>query len=150
MKRLLTFSFCLWLTGNLAFATEGKFVEVMQKNIQALYSAENNADLQNTVNTLERIGNAEKNRWEPFYYVSFGYILMANKESDVTKKDSYLDLAKAALGKSKELKKDDSENLALEGFIYMIRVTVDPATRGPQYVGLAMQAYQKALSFNPA
>ncbi|MDZ7646493.1 MAG: hypothetical protein U5K54_04570 [Cytophagales bacterium] len=31
----------------------------------------------------------------------------------------------------------------------MIRLTVDPATRGQQYSGLAMQTFGKALGMNP-
>ena len=31
----------------------------------------------------------------------------------------------------------------------MMRVTVDPATRGPQYSGLAMQTFGKASAINP-
>ena len=31
----------------------------------------------------------------------------------------------------------------------MIRLTVDPATRGPKYSGMAMQSFGKALGLNP-
>jgi hypothetical protein len=43
----------------------------------------------------------------------------------------------------------DAEIIALVGFIHMMRVAVDPASRGAQYSGMAMQAFGKATSLNP-
>jgi hypothetical protein len=130
-------------------AADDKYTETMQKNITIVYTATAPAELQNAVNTLERIGAAEKSKWEPFYYASFGYVMMANKEKDGTKKDTYLDQASAALAKAQALRPNDSEIVAMEGFIQMIRINVDPATRGQQYSGLATQNFRKAISLNP-
>lgn len=130
-------------------AADDKYTETMQKNINIVYTASAPADLQNAVNTLERIGAAEKSKWEPFYYASFGYVMMANKEADGAKKDTYLDQAAAALAKAQTLRPNDSEIVAMEGFIQMIRINVDPASRGQQYSGLATQNFRKAISLNP-
>jgi hypothetical protein len=146
MKRLLFFPFFLMLTIVALFAGDSKYIDSMQKHIHVLYTSKSNADLQQAVNSIERIANAEKTKWEPFYYVSFGYILMATRESEGSKKDPYLDLAAASLEKALALKKDDSEIVTLKGFVDMIRITVDPAVRGPQYSGLVELTYQKALS----
>ncbi|HRI80738.1 MAG TPA: hypothetical protein PLR06_14500, partial [Cyclobacteriaceae bacterium] len=100
-------------------------------------------------NSFDRIGNAEKSRWEPFYYSAFGNVLLATRESDPAKKDAYLDLAKSALDKAMAIKADDSEIAALEGFILMIRVAVDPAVRGQKYSYLSMQSLEKAVALNP-
>jgi hypothetical protein len=130
-------------------ANNDKYVEAMQKSIKAVYTANTIDDLQAAVNTLSRIGDAEKTKWEPFYYASFGYIMMATRATDAAKKDGYLDLAKASLDKACAVQANESEIIALEGFVHMIRVTVDPASRGPQYSMLSMQAFGKALSVNP-
>jgi hypothetical protein len=139
----------LLLIGTVAFANNDKYVEAMQKNIKAVYTVNTIDDLQGAVNTLIRIGDAEKTKWEPFYYASFGYIMMATRVNDGAKKDSYLDLAKTVLDKAAAIQPNDSEIVALEGFIHMIRVTVDPASRGPQYSMLSMQTFGKALAINP-
>lgn len=131
------------------FASDGKYVEAMQKNIQAVYTAKTIPDYQNAVNALERIGAAEKTKWEPFYYASFGYIMMSNQENDNGKKDAYLDQAVTALNKAKAIASNESEIIALEGFIYMMRITADPSARGPQYTPLSMQAFNKAIAVNP-
>ena len=106
-------------------------------------------DLQGSVNSLERIAAAEKVKWEPYYYVSFAYILMSNFEQDVAKKDLYLDQANASIEKAASINDNESEIVALVGFIHMMRVAVDPASRGAQYSGMAMQAFGKATSLNP-
>jgi hypothetical protein len=100
-------------------------------------------------NTFERIGDAEKTKWEPYYYQAFAYTMLANKEQDGTKKDAYLDNAVKAVEKCKAIVADESEVTAMEGFILMIRVTVDPASRGPQFAGLSVQYFKKALAQNP-
>lgn len=131
------------------FANDDKYIAAMQKNIQALYQATDIPQLQQVVNGLERIASAEKTKWEPYYYATFGYIMIANREADGARKDAYLDQATTALNQAKVLLPNDSEITALEGFIYMIRITVDPASRGPQYAGQAMQAFGKATGLNP-
>lgn len=131
-----------------SFAAD-KYTESMQKNIDSVYSSKSIAAIQRAVNSLERIGDAEKTKWEPFYYASFGYVMMATREKDAGIKDSYLDLALKANEKAKALQPGESEVIALEGFIHMIRVTVDPVSRGPQYSSLAFQAFGKAVGMNP-
>jgi hypothetical protein len=131
-------------------ANDDRYLEAMQKNIQTVYTAETIPDLQQGVNALERIASAEKTKWEPYYYAGFGYIIMATREQESGKKDLFLDQAIAAIEKAKAINGSESEIIALEGFALMIRVTVDPATRGPQYSGLAMQTFGKASALNPA
>jgi cytochrome c-type biogenesis protein CcmH/NrfG len=75
--------------------------------------------------------------------------MMATRENEGSKKDAYLDQALVAIEKGKGIAPNESELVALEGFVHMIRVTVDPASRGQQYSGLAMQTFGKALGMNP-
>ncbi|MBY0436145.1 MAG: hypothetical protein K2U26_18790 [Cyclobacteriaceae bacterium] len=130
-------------------ANDGKYFEAMSKQMQAVYNGQTLDELQSAVNSLDRIGQAEKDKWEPLYYGAFGYVMMANRETEATKKDNYLDQALERVNKAAAISKDNSEITALEGFIHMIRVTVDPASRGQQYSGMSMQAYGKAIEQNP-
>jgi hypothetical protein len=134
---------------HLTFANDNKYGEAMAKNIQTVYKAQSVSELQNAVNALERIGSTEKTKWEPYYYAAFGYIMIAAREQDGAKKDGYLDQATTAITKAKAIDPNESEIVTIEGFIHMLRVTVDPSSRGQQYSGLAMQAFGKASSMNP-
>jgi tetratricopeptide (TPR) repeat protein len=137
------------LVAQSVFANDGKYEEAMKKNISSVYSAQTVEELQQAVNAFERIGNAEKTKWEPYYFAAFGNIMMASREKDSAKKDQYLDLAMVAIEKAKSINAEESEIIAMEGFAYMIRVSVDPAARGPKFVGQAMQMFGKANALNP-
>lgn len=131
------------------WANDEKYFEQMGKQIQAVYTAKTMDEYQSAINALDRIAGAEKTKWEPYYYSAFGSIMMATRETESSKKDAYLDQALAAVEKGKGIAANESELVALEGFAHMIRVTVDPASRGQQYSGLAMQTFGKALGMNP-
>jgi tetratricopeptide (TPR) repeat protein len=135
----------------LCFAAQAadKYTDQMTVNIELVYKAQTAEELLQAVNAFERIGNAEKTKWEPFYYAAFGNIMIANRETDAIKKDGFLDQAKGFIEKAFAINPAESEILALEGFMHTIRLTVDPASRGPQYSMLSMQAFGKALSLNP-
>lgn len=137
------------LAVHFTFANDEKYLQQMAKNIEIVYEAKTTDELQQGINALERIAGTEKTKWEPYYYVAFGYTMMSNLEPLAAKKDAYLDQAVAALKQATALHENESEIIVLEGFVSMMRVTVDPATRGQQYSGLAFQAYQKALALNP-
>jgi hypothetical protein len=134
----------------LAAAPADKFTDQMKKCIGTLYAARTPDDYQKSINTFNRIGDAEKTKWEPFYYSALGSIFMASGELDALKKDAILDIAKQTLDKASAVKGEDSEIVALEGFIQMLKVTVDPATRGPQYSMQAVQLFSKAMTLDPA
>ncbi len=129
-------------------SNDGKYREAMASNIQVVYSSDSPSSLHSAVNTFERIGQAEKTKWEPYYYAAFGYVMLANHEQVAAKKDNYLDHAENNIKKASAIKSNDAEIIALEGFVHMIRITVDPASRGQQYSMLGSQAFGKALTID--
>jgi len=145
---ILIASVLLIYTSN-ALGNDNQYAEAMAKNIQTVYRSESIGELQSAVNALERIASAEKTKWEPYYYAAFGNIMIAHREQDGTKKDAFLDQAIANIGNAKKIAPKESEIIALEGFVHIIRITVNPETRGQQYSGLAMQTLGRALSLNP-
>lgn len=151
MKKTIVLLFAISSIVNASAMSAGdeKFIQSMQKNIQIVYEAKSPLDIQTAVNAFERISAVETSRWEPHYYAAFGNLMLCNAESDGAKKDQYIDLAFVSIKKAKELKPDDSEITALEGFAYMMRVTVDPASRGAQFAGLSVQTFQQAIAQNP-
>ncbi|MBL7846047.1 MAG: hypothetical protein JNL40_01165 [Cyclobacteriaceae bacterium] len=125
------------------------FLQAMGKQIGAVYTAQTVDELQGVVNALDRIGQAEKGRWEPLYYGAFGCLMMATREKDAQKKDGYLDQALERVNRGLEISQDNSELLALEGFVHMLRVSVDPGSRGQRFSGMSMKAFNKAIKADP-
>jgi hypothetical protein len=101
------------------------------------------------INGFERIAAAEKTKWEPLYYIAFGNIMMANRETDNATKDQFLDRALEVIKQAKAIRENESELIALEGFALMMKVSVDPQSRGMVYAPQAMQAFNTALAHNP-
>ncbi|WP_420318463.1 hypothetical protein [Ekhidna sp.] len=132
-----------------AAMANGQFEKAMGESIPAMFSAQNPEELQNAINKLDRIGDAEGDRWEPYYYAAFGYIRMSGMYEKAEDKDKYLDLAMTEVEKGDAIKPNDSELEAMRGYIHMIKLTVDPATRGMTYSGLAFTSFQKAIKLNP-
>lgn len=150
MKTLAFLSFIFISMGHsqTALHNDEKYNEAMLKNIETVYTAESLSTLQSVVNTLERIGLAEKTKWEPYYYAAFGYVMMATREQSMETKDAYLDQASKNVDKAAAIKPNDAEITSLIGFVHMIRITVDPPSRGQQYSALGSQAFGKALSID--
>ncbi|MEP2772607.1 MAG: hypothetical protein ABJH05_10685 [Fulvivirga sp.] len=140
---LLTMAVMLW-----SFTTPSKYEEAMKKQINNVYQANTLDEFQVVINALDRIAQNEDDKWEPLYYAGFGYVMMATRTEDATDKDKLLDQALEKVKAGLNLQPKEDELIVLEGFIHMIRVTVDPATRGQQYSGLSMQALNKALAMD--
>ena len=132
-----------------AFATDEKYLQAMQKHINAIYQARDVQALQEVVNGFARIASVEKDKWEPLYYIAYGNIMMANFEQNGDSKDAYLDKANEVIKKAKTISPKEPELATLEGFSHMIRIGIDPQSRGMVYAPQAMEAYQRALSVEP-
>jgi len=143
------FNLVVLATASYGFPNDERYIAAMQKNIEAIYQAKTIDEFQASVNAFERIAGAETNKWEPLYYAAFGNLMMCVQEEDGSKKDQYIDNAMSMIEKGKLISPEESELFALEGFALMMRVTVDPSSRGPRFAALAVQAYERALKLNP-
>ncbi len=133
----------------MSFRTPSGYLEIMQENIQQLYEAQAIEELQSVVNAFTRIAQAEQKEWHPLYYAAFGNIMMSSRAEATSVKDQYLDQAEELVKQANERVEKESELKALEGFVQMMRVAVDPAGRGPQYSGLATQTLSRAVQMDP-
>ena len=133
MKNTLIYTLTILSFFLLSF-TKGGYNTAMQSAITEMYKANTIVDIQTIANKFDRIGAAEKNKWLPYYYSAYCYVMMTTQEKDLTQWDGYLDAADEILDKAIKLKKPDIvEVLALRGFSNMMRISVDPATRGQEY-----------------
>lgn len=127
----------------------GQFEKAMGKNVPAMFAASTPEDLQGVINQLYRIGDAEGDRWEPYYYAAFGYLRLSGMYQTGEDKDKYLDLAMESVKKGEEVDASNSELEAMRGYVNMMKLVVDPASRGMTYSGLAFTSFQKAIQLNP-
>ena len=146
MKTLI---FIISLVGTQTLGIAQAYQPAMEKSIAMLQEANDPAALTNVANRFERIAKAEKEQWLPRYYTAYAYIRQANQSETTAQKDEYLNIAQQHLDQAMELQSEESELMTLQGYLQMIRVSIDPASRGQQLGPVATQTLTRALELNP-
>lgn len=141
-KHILTLTLTL-LSLSLVFAQSSEYEQAMQNQLKQMAAIESDTDAQNVKNGFLRIAQANMTEWLPMYYASL-VTTEAGLRFDVDK-DNYFEEAKNYLKIIKVAGASNSEITALEGYILMGMVAVDPGSRGPSMSGQVMELYGKAI-----
>jgi hypothetical protein len=134
-------------------AQNEKYVKAMQDKVVAVDSVRSTAELLALSAAFERIGDAEKTQWLPYYYaalsqVNAAYMLgMENLKPD--KVDPMADKAEALLTKAEANVQKNSEIFILKKMIASLRMMGDPMNRWQTYGPQAAEALQTAKALNP-
>ena len=110
-------------------------------------SAKTTADFQTLANTFERIGDAEKTQWLPYYYAGLALATAGwndpkvDKDANSTRINTLCDKA-AALD-------NNSEIYALRNMSATQQMMVDPQTRWQTYGVQAAKDLEEGLKLNP-
>jgi hypothetical protein len=152
MERLTILFFSLILTIS-AFAQNNRYKIAMQKAVGELQAAEQSRDFTAPANTFERIAAAAPgDEWLPAYYQAYCHIMQAvgamqqGKPEQIT---AYLEKSQGALDIAKAISPENSEIMALQGYIYTGHIWADPMGNGPMYSPQSMVAYQTAIETGP-
>lgn len=132
MKKLLTLVivFSSLIT---ARAQNTQYHKMMEKHIAALDSGKSYGSYLALAGVFERIGNAEKKEWLPFYHAAYSYVIASYGQKDNDKKDEYLDKAQELADKAENLQPNEPEIILLKSFILSARIPVNPMVRGMKY-----------------
>ena len=142
------FLFSFMMLGVLVLSAQSdKYMEAMKKNLILFDSAKTSADYQALANTFERIGDAEKTQWLPYYYA--GLVLATygwndpnvDKDANSTRINNLCDKA-AALD-------NNSEIYCLRNMSATQQMMVDPQTRWQTYGMQASKDIDEGLKLNP-
>jgi hypothetical protein len=130
-----------------AEAQSDKYTQAMQKNIAVLDSAKSTDQLESLASAFERIGDAEKTQWLPYYYAALAQTWIgwnpATKDKDANSAKINAYLAKAeALEKNGEL-------YAVENMSATQQMLVDPQSRFMTNGKDAAAALQKGMQADP-
>lgn len=134
---------------NLAKANAPSYQQAMEESIAILNQASDSEQLLAVANRFERIARAEKDEWLPWYYAAYATLNQAIQADGASEKDQLLDNAQRYLNEATAVGTEESELVALQGYVHTIRVTVDPANRGQQLAPLATKTLVQALKMNP-
>jgi hypothetical protein len=145
----------LFLSSTTIFAQNEKYQRVMQERITAMENINSADGLREISAAFERIADAEKNQWHPYYYAAYtqilsGYILMDKPASNLPSVlDPIADKAEILIKKADALSPENSEIYVVKKMIASIRMMADPMSRYMQFAPLAAQALEKAKKINP-
>ena len=112
------------------FAQSDKYKDAMKTNIALLDSIRGNGNGIELANKFERIGDAEKTQWLPYYYAAYSTITQAYAEKDNSKKDAMADKAQQLLDKAETINgKENSETDVIKSMIATTQMTEEPQNR---------------------
>lgn len=115
------------------YAQSGKYVSAMTKAIELIDSSKTSDDFIAASATFERIAEAEKTQWLPYYYAAYAQTIAAFVKNKPDAYDSYADKATGFINKAESLEKNNSEISCLKSLVATLHMLVDPATRWMQY-----------------
>ncbi len=150
MKKSL-FTIALVAISFLSFSQSEKFQKAMEQNITQFDAAKTAADFLSVGSNFERIAEAEKNQWLPYYYAALSNILIGftDEKSD---KDEIGNKADELIAKAETLEPKNSEIVLLRGMSATLHMMVDPMGRWQQYGMMqreAMETAKKLDASNP-
>jgi hypothetical protein len=156
MKRTV-FIVAFALVAATGFAQSEKYMAAMQKFVASIDTLWNVDALRDLSNSFERIGDAEKTQWLPYYYaalarVNAGYAISMSGGSmggNADKTDPEANKAEELLDKAEALSKDNSEIFIVKKLIATLRLLGDPAGRYMTYGPAASEALETAKKLNP-
>ena len=128
-------------------AQSEKYTAVMQKNIAALDAAQTVSDLQDVAASFDRVGDAEKTQWLPYYYAALAQTWIGWRP-DVKDKDANAEKIKVYLAKAEAIDKN-AELYAIENMMATQQMIVDPQTRWQTNGVQASTALQNGLKLDP-
>lgn len=111
----------------IASAQSEAYVNKMKQTLQLLDSAKTTQDLQEVSAMFERIGDAEKNQWLPYYYAALAQTNIGWRD-EKTDKDKLAEKTKAIIAKAQAIE-DNSELYVLLNMVATQQMMVDPQNR---------------------
>jgi hypothetical protein len=131
-------------------AQSDKYVAAMQKNLALFDSVKTTTEYQSLSAAFERIGDAEKTQWLPYYYAGLA-LTTPGWQNVKLDKDVNAEKIKALCDKADALAKDNtdkSEILSIRNMAATQQMLVDPQTRWATYGPESDKYLQKAKELN--
>jgi len=146
MKKLLSL---IALFSVLALNAQTKYESAMQNGFAKLKETKGAEDFQSLGAYYERIAEAEKTQWLPFYYAARHYTIAAfmNPAAD---KDKAAAKVTELIAKAEAIEPSNAEIYCLKQQTAVMQLVVDPMSRWQTYGAQASEAIAKAKELEPS
>jgi len=155
MKKSIIILAALIMAAPAIFAQSDKFVKAMEARVPAVDTTVSADGWQQLGNSFERIAEAEKSQWLPYYYAALsnvmqGYMLSEGKMGGfAATTDPLADKAEQLISKAEALNKDNSEIWCVKKMIATLRMSADPMSRWQTLGPVASEALAKSKQLDP-
>lgn len=145
MKQLFVI-ISMFFFGNLV--AQSKYEAGMGRGFEQFKAAKSADDMSAASAFFERVGDAEKDKWLPYYYAAQLNILAGwmNPKAD---KDKLAEKTKDLITKAEALEQNNSEIFCLRQMVAIQQMTVDPMARWQTYGAEATNALENATKADP-
>lgn len=127
-------------------AQNTQYLSAMKENIEKLNSWKDAPS--NLAAAFERIAQAEKVEWLPYYYASYANIIACLSLKSADEMEKLIEHTQELIHAALKLNPDSSELMVLQGFLYVAALKADPMGRGAEYSIKANEAFDKAIALN--
>lgn len=137
-------------------AQSDKYLSAMKEKVAVMEQTNSFEGWQQLANGFERIAEAEKKQWLPYYYASLcrvmsGYMLGSGQVGGFAdKSDPEADKAEELLAKAVALHGEDSETWCIRKMIATLRMSADPMNRFQTMGPKAAEALEMAKKLDPS
>lgn len=146
MKKVLL-SVALLMSAACIFAQSDKYQTSMATNIALIDSAKTTQDLTTLAGTFERIGDAEKTQWLPYYYAGLALTRVGWMDQKVDK-DKNAEQVKALCAKAEAIDKN-AEIATIRNMAATQQMMVNPQERWQTNGAEAAAALQEGMQKDP-
>jgi hypothetical protein len=135
-------------------AQSDRYQKAMQQNVIAVDTTRSMDGWRELANTFQRIADAEKTQWLPYYYAAMSHVMMGYNLANgqlggfADKTDPEADQAEQLLNKAEALSKDNSEIYCIRKMIASLRLMADPMNRYQEQLPLVAQMLEKAKTLD--
>ena len=148
MKKTAIIIIGILVAGTTLLAND-KYSEAMRKGLEQLSQAHQKESYLEVSNTFARIAAVEEDKWLPAYYAAYSVTMYAGMQQDGKTKDNYLDQAEEYLKMAAKVEEENPEIMALQAFIHLLRIGVDPQNRGQAYSAKSAALLARARKIDP-
>ena len=141
--------------GSVAQMSE-KFIKAMQPKVVLIDTVHDVNGWKELGNAFERIADAEKTQWLPYYYAAYSNVMAgftSLKPGDFGDNsaavDPFSDKAESLIKKAEELSKDNSEIWLMNKMISTLRLSANAMARYMTEGPIGEEALNKAKKLNP-
>ena len=129
-------------------SAQSKYEAAMTRGLEQLKAAKSADDMSTTSAFFERVGDAEKDKWLPYYYAAYSNYLIGwmNPKAD---KDKVAEKSNDLITKAEAIEPNNTELFCLRQMTATLQMVVDPMSRWQTYGTQASNAIENAIKADP-